>query len=194
MSGQERLNDRLKNKFKHLLHSLVPSRIRSPSPLPSPARDPQASESSTDSTDSTLVGSDSNPIHGIPDTQPSIVIDLVEDDASRPMADLSGPGFQGVKTTLQLVERATDVFPTLKSTATGLLGVIYIMEVRDFQLSVVFVIVLTIPQNQQDRQDLEQKLTAVVSVINNHHSASFHHTSRGSFGVNPCQFYLGNAD
>ena len=62
------------------------------------------------------------------------------------MADLTSAGFQGVKTTLRLVERATDAFPPLKSTVAGLLGVIDIVEVCDFQLSVVIVMVLTIPR------------------------------------------------
>ena len=45
------------------------------------------------------------------------------------------------------------------------------MEVRDFQLSVVVVMVLTISRQllrTNNRQDLEQKLRAVVSDINNH--------------------------
>ena len=68
---------------------------------------------------------------------PSIVIDPAGDEAPGRMADLASAGFQGVKTTLRLVERATDVFPPLKSTVAGLLGVIDIVEVRDFQPSVV---------------------------------------------------------
>ena len=149
MSGQERLKDRLTNKFKDLLHSLVPSRSRSPSPNRSirPTLDPQAS--------STPVGPD--PTHGIPDTQPlnspslsniypSIVIDPAGDEAPGQMANLATTGFQGVKTTLRLVERATDVFPPLKSVVAGLLDVIDILEVRDFHLSFVIVKVLTIPR------------------------------------------------
>ena len=135
MSGQERLKDRLTNKFNRLLHSLVPGRSRSPPPRPT--RDPQAS--------STLVGPDPTSIHRIPDMQPlnspslsniypSIVIGPAGDEAPGRMADLAGAGFQGVKTTLRLVERASDVFPPLKSTVAGLLGVIDIVEVRDFQL------------------------------------------------------------
>jgi hypothetical protein len=61
-----------------------------------------------------------------------------------PTWKLANAGFQGLKTTLRLVERATDVFPPLKSTVAGLLGVIDIVEVRDFQLSVVMV--LTVPR------------------------------------------------
>ena len=83
-------------------------------------------------TDFTLVSSES--IHGNPDRQPSIV---AGDETPRPTADLASADFaelQGEKATLQLVERATDVFPPLKSTVAGLLGVIDIMEVRDFQL------------------------------------------------------------
>ena len=143
MPGQERLKDHFTNKFNHLLRSLVPRRSRSPSPnCPiEPTLDPQAS--------STLVGPDPTSIHGIPDTQPlnspsmsniypSIVINPAGDEAPGRMAELSSAGFQGVKTTLQLIERATDVFPPLKSTVAGLLGVIDIVEVCDFpQLNVV---------------------------------------------------------
>ena len=137
MSGQERLKDRLTNKLDHLLHSLVPRRSRTPSPNRpiTPTLDSQAS--------STPVGPNSTSIPKIPDTQslnspplsniyPSIVIGPAGDEAPGRMADLASTGFQGVKTTLQLIERATDVFPPLKSTVAGLLGVIDIVEVRDF--------------------------------------------------------------
>ena len=137
--------------FKHFFHSLVPSRSRAPSPSParpiSPTLDSQVS--------STPVGPDSDPIHGIPDTQPlnspsniypSIVIEPAGDKAPGGKADLASTVFQGVKTTLRLVERAADAFPPLKSTVAGLLGVIDIAEVRDFQLSVVIVMVLTVPR------------------------------------------------
>ena len=145
MPGQRRLKDRLKNKFNRLLHSLVPGRSRSPSPT----LDPQAS--------STSVGPDPTSIHGIPDTQPlnspsltnlysSIVIGPAGNEAPGRMADLASAGFQGVKTTLRLVERTADVFPPLKSTVAGLLGVIDIVEVRDFQISVVIVMILTVPR------------------------------------------------
>ena len=89
------------------------------------------------------------------------------------MAELASAGFQGVKTTLRLVERATDVFPPLKSTVAGLLGVIDIVEVCDFMITQCrdrdgVELPQTTAQNQQDRQDLEQKLRAVVLIINNH--------------------------
>jgi hypothetical protein len=48
------------------------------------------------------------------------------------MADLATAGFQGVKMTLLLVERVAGACPPLKSTVSGLLGVIDIVEVRDF--------------------------------------------------------------
>ena len=90
----------------------------------------------------------------LPDIQPlnfnssnfdaSIVIDPAGDEAPGRMANLAIARFQGVKMTLRLVERATDVFPTLKSTVASLLSVIDIMEVRDFQLNVVIVMVLTV--------------------------------------------------
>jgi hypothetical protein len=143
MPGRERLKDRL--KFKHLL-SLVSSRSRSTSPNRPirPTLDPQTS--------STPVGPDPTSIDGIPDAQPpnspslsaiypSIVIHPA---APGRMADLDSTGFQGLKTTLQLVESVSGVFPPLKSAAGGLLRVIDIMEVHGFQLSVVMV--LTVPR------------------------------------------------
>ena len=50
--------------------------------------------------------------------------------------------------TLWLVKKATDVFPPLKSTVAGLLDVIDIVpvEVWDLQLSVVIMMLLTIPR------------------------------------------------
>jgi hypothetical protein len=75
---------------------------------------------------------------------PSIVIDPAGDETPGRMADLASAGFQGLKTTLRLVERVSDVFPPLKSAAAGLLGVIDIVGVReserDFQLGVVMVL------------------------------------------------------
>jgi hypothetical protein len=81
-------------------------------------------------------------------TYPFIVIDPAGDEDHGRMADLASAGFQGLKTTLRLVERATDVFPPLKSTVAGLLGVIDIVEVRDFQRSVVIVMMLTISRQR----------------------------------------------
>ena len=129
MPGRERSKGRLTNKFKHLFHFLIPGRSKSPLPNRpiTPTLDPQAS--------STPVGPDPTSIHEIPDTQPlnspssniysSIVIQPAGDEYSRGKATV----FQGVKTTLRLVERAADTFPPLKSTAAGLLGVIDIVEV-----------------------------------------------------------------
>ena len=143
MPDQGRLKDRLKNKFNHLVHSLVPGRSRLPSPSPS-TKDQQ--------THSTPVGPDPTSISGIPvkeplnspslsNIYPSIVINPAEDEAPG-MADSAG--FQGVKRILELVESVADSFPPLKSTVAGLLGVIDIMEVRDFQLIVVVVMMLTV--------------------------------------------------
>ena len=112
MPGQERLKDCLTNKFNHL-HVLVPCRSRSPLPNQSI----QAS--------STPVGPDPTSIHGIPDTQPlnspslsniypSIVIDPVGDEASGRMADLASAGFQGLKTTLRLIEKDHRRIPAFK--------------------------------------------------------------------------------
>ena len=58
-------------------------------------------------------------------------------------ADLASSRFQDVKTILRRVEEATDLSMPLKSTVAGLLGVIDVVEVCHFQLSVVIVMVLT---------------------------------------------------
>ena len=136
MSGQERLKrNRLTNKYNRLLHSSSSGRSRSPSP-------PRDSQTSSTSVRPQRPDPTSNPLS----LYPSIVIDPAGDEDPGRMADLTSAEFQGVKTTLRLVERATDVFPPIKSTVGGLLGVIDIVEVRDFQLSVVFVMVLTVPR------------------------------------------------
>jgi hypothetical protein len=104
MPGQERLKDRLSNKFNRLLHTLVPGRSR-PNPNLPIRPTPQAS--------STPVGPNPTSIHTQPlsNIYPSIVVDSSGDEAPGRMADLASAGFEGVKTTLRLVERATDVFP-----------------------------------------------------------------------------------
>ena len=136
MPSQGRLKNRLKNKFNHLLAG----RSRSPSPSPNcpimPTLDPQAS--STPVSPETLLLFMKCLIHNplnspsLSKIYPSIVIDSVRDEAPGRMADLASAVFQGVRTTLRLVERATNVFLPLKSTVAGLLGVIDIVEVRDF--------------------------------------------------------------
>ena len=150
MPGQGRFKNRLKNKFNHLLHSLVPDRSRSPSPNPAitPALDHQSS-----STDSTPVGSDPASIPDAPlnspslsNIYPSIVIQSAGGEAPGKMTDLVSVGFEGVKTTLRLVERVASAFPPLKLAVSGLLGVIDIVEVCDFRLSIAMVKVLTVPR------------------------------------------------
>lgn len=72
------------------------------------------------------MGPDPASIHGIPDAQlplepslsnvyPSIVIDPTGDRSPGRMADLASSGFQGLKTTLLLVERASGVLAPLKA-------------------------------------------------------------------------------
>jgi hypothetical protein len=134
------------NRFKHLFHSLAPGRSRPTSPNRPirPTPDPQAS--------STPIRPDPTSIHAIPDMPPnslpllniypSIAIDPAGDEAPGQMADLASARFQGLKTMLRLVEHISDVFLPLKSAAAGLLGVIDIMEVCDFQLSVVMVLTI----------------------------------------------------
>ena len=136
MPAQERLKCRLTKKLKHL-YSLVPFRSSSTSPTLNPP-----------------AGPDPTSIHGIPDAQPnspplpniyqSIVVGPAGDEAPGRMADLASAGFQGLKTALRVVESVSGVFPPLKSAVAGLLGVIDIVEVRDFQLNVVMV--LTVPR------------------------------------------------
>ena len=136
MPGQGRLKDRLTNKLDHLLHSLVPRRRRPPSPnrLIEPTLDSQApvGPDPTSNPDTQPVNSPS-----LSNIYPSIFIKPAGDDASGRMADLASAGFQGVKATLRLIESVSGVLPPLKSAVSGLLAVIDILEVRDFQPSVV---------------------------------------------------------
>ena len=136
MPSHGQLKDRLTNKFNRLLHFLSPGRSRWPSPPIRPTLDP------------TTMSLEPSSIHGIPDTQflnssslsniyPSIVINSAGDELHEAPGGMTSTGFQGIKTTLRLIERATDVFPPLKSTVGGLLGVIDIVEVCHFQLNVV---------------------------------------------------------
>jgi hypothetical protein len=45
------------------------------------------------------------------------------------ISNIAAVGFEGCKTVLRLIERGTDIFPPLKSTAACLLGLIDIVEV-----------------------------------------------------------------
>ena len=128
----ERLRDRLKNKFNRFLHSLVPARTGSRSPSHSIRSTRNAQASSTHVADTQPLNSPSLSNYDSNNIYTSFVIDPAGDEAPGRMAELASAGFQGVKTTLRLVERATDVFPPLKSTVAGLLGVIDIVEVCDF--------------------------------------------------------------
>ena len=142
MPGQGRVKNRLKNKFNHLLHSLVPgcSRSSSPNHPIASALDHQAP--------STPVGPESTapPLSSpsLSNIYSSIVIHPAEDEAPGRMANLASVGFEGVKTTLRLVERVASAFPPLKLAVSGLLGVIDIVEVCDFRLSIAMVMVLTV--------------------------------------------------
>ena len=121
MPGRERSKGRLTNKFKHLLHFLIPGRSKSPLPNRpiTPTLDPQASSTPVGPDPTQPLNSPSSNIYS------SIVVQPAGSEDSRGKATV----FQGVKTTLRLVERAADTFPPLKSTAAGLLGVIDIVEV-----------------------------------------------------------------
>ena len=96
--------------------------LKPPSNTPSPPiRDGLASESSI-----TPVSPDNSP--SLSNIYPLASIGY----GSGLMAYSASAGFEGVKTTLRLIENATDVSPPLKLTVTGLLTLIHIMEVRDF--------------------------------------------------------------
>ena len=151
MADRERLRDRLTNKFNHLLHSLVPRRSRSSSPNHPIGRtlDPQVSATPAQLAPDRPDPSVDDEIPNTPSLSniyPSIVIDPTGDETPGRMADLASAVFQGAKTTLLLVERTAGGLPPLKSAVSGLLGVIDIVEVRYFQLSVVIVIVMTVPR------------------------------------------------
>ena len=62
----------------------------------------------------------------------SIVVATAGGKSSGQSDSLVSTGFQGLKTMLKLIERAGDAFPPLKSTVGGLLGLIDLMEVRNF--------------------------------------------------------------
>ena len=140
MPGQKQLKDRAAGGVKHFFRSLVPGRSRSPTPSSKLSNHPIVPTLDSQTT-STSVGPVSGVIHGISGTQalnsPSsnIYPSIVEPEGVKGpegKADLASTIFQGVKTTLQLVEKAADAFPPLKSTVSGLLGVIDIMEVGNF--------------------------------------------------------------
>jgi hypothetical protein len=153
MPGQKRLKA---GGVKHFFRSLVPGRSnRSTSTSPNrqivPTLDPQAL--------STPVGPDPSLIHGIPDTQPldSPSSNIYPSIVAKPEdADLASTIFQGVKSTLQLVEKVADAFPPLKLTVSGLLGVIDIVGVCDFYCREI-VTVLTV-----QRQSLRTNKTAKI--------------------------------
>ena len=142
MPGQGRVKNCLKNKFNHLLHSLAPGRSRSSSP-----NHPIASALDLQAP-STPVGPESTvpPLSSpsLSNIYSSIVIHPAEDEVPGRMANLASVGFEGVKTTLRLVERVASAFPPLKLAVSGLLGVIDIVEVCDFRLSIAMVMVLTV--------------------------------------------------
>ena len=132
LPGHEWLKDCLMNKFNHLLHSLVPCCSRSPSYNRQirPTLDPQTLSIRVSPNSTSIPGT--QPFNSSSYIYPSIVINPAGDEAPEWMADLASAGFQGVKMTLQLVERATDIFLPLKLTVAGLLGVIDVVEVCDF--------------------------------------------------------------
>ena len=125
MPGQKRLKDGV----KHFFRSLVPGRSRTPSPSPNRPITPTLVSQAT----STPVGPDSQPLKSpSSNIYPSIVNKPEGDGAPEGKTDLASTIFEGVKTTLQLVEKVADAFPPLKTTVSGLLGVIDIVEVCHF--------------------------------------------------------------
>jgi hypothetical protein len=82
--------------------------------------------------------------------------------------------FQGFKTALTGVREAADAFPPLKSVAGGLLALIDIAEVREFDHLYCYPqrrCLQTTYQNQEDRAELERRIQAMVSILTNHQSS-----------------------
>ena len=141
----------LKAKLESVFNpnKLFPARSRSPHPplnpgdaeTPRAVARPAAASSSTriDSVIPTalhpisdLESNSNNP----PAPEPSSV--LADSSISAPevsnansFSNIAAVGFDGFKTVLRLIERGTDVFPPLKSTAACLLGLIDLVEVRE---------------------------------------------------------------
>jgi hypothetical protein len=175
--------DRFIDSLKAVLpgRTPVPSRSSSPNPSINWALRPSIPTASIPSAripakPQPPIEPDSSPVY----QKPEIVTDPDHDGDSSTgrITELAAVGFQGLKTTLQVLERASGVFPPLKSVIGGILGVIEVVEVRNFKD------VLPLArcpehlrsqmtyQNHQDYKDLEQKLATVVSIIKSHSDRS----------------------
>ena len=176
MPGQGRLKDRLTNKFNHL-HSLVPTHSRSPSPNLNrqirPTLDPQAS--------STPIG---------PDLLPFMKFLIHKHSAHHHWWSSWTNDWLGEI----LISKCKDDFTVCRKgdrrIPASKIKRCRVIRCHWYSGGVWFSIQCcgcdgvdrpqTTAQNQQDRQDLEQKLRAVFSVINNHakYSIMFTFTKR----------------
>jgi hypothetical protein len=105
--------------------------------------------------------------------------DVYADQISPSVRDKANPasiGFQGFKTVLTVVDGAAGIFPPLKSVTGGLLGLIDIVEVREFDHHIVISNVRPYLQmtceNKEDRAKLEQRIGAIVSILESHQPSS----------------------
>lgn len=122
------------------LSSLNPSHIDSVLPTAVPLiSDPKLSSNHTHTPESAFVPADLS--RSPPATESStrglqlaeVEIPAVSSRASdtKSFSTIMAVGFNGFKTVLRLIERGTDIFPPLKSTAACLLGLIDLVEVRE---------------------------------------------------------------
>jgi hypothetical protein len=141
----------LKAKLESVFNTnkLFPARSRSPHPPSNPgdAETPRAAARPVASSSTRIDSVISTTVHPISDLESSSNGTPASDPPSVPAdASISGPevsdetgsfskiaavSFDGFKTVLRLIERGTDVFPPLKSTAACLLGLIDLVEVRE---------------------------------------------------------------
>jgi hypothetical protein len=101
-----------------------------------------------------------------------VYADLISPSDGGDGANPASIGFQGFKTVLTAVREAGDAFPPLKSVAGGLLGLIDIVEVRDFDRFFCHHLrrpcLQTTYQNKEDRVELERRVGAVVHILESH--------------------------
>ena len=103
---------KVKAKARHIFGSLTPQPSTSRAPSPTPASSPAA-----------------GPHPPIQDPF-QVIVNPSGDTSLNRTADSIGVAYQGVKAALRLVERASDVFPLLKSSVAGVLGIVDTIEVH----------------------------------------------------------------
>jgi len=85
--------------------------------------------------------------------------------------------WEGTKAILRLVRESADAFPPLKSTAAGLIGLIDLIEVSSVCLHIqsryLFNYAQNTRRNRGDFEELKRKLSALVSILDQHKSELF---------------------